>query len=166
MDLQEKINEIKDYFKEMQILTVDGKQIMYVIVSFPNGWVIESDLDKRYNITILKNEHDYVFCCDIADGTDSVFNAINHSINKMKDVIERANLLAEKTRELKGLFSDESIPVEQLKTLRFVYGLDDTLLNLPITDVYKQGEGLYTSAATDTVIETSNKKKEEKKVNE
>ena len=39
----------------------------------------------------------------------------------MKEAIERAQLLSEKTKTLKELFEDESISILQLRNLKFVY---------------------------------------------
>ena len=39
----------------------------------------------------------------------------------MKEAIERAQLLSEKTKALKELFEDESVSILQLRKLKFVY---------------------------------------------
>jgi hypothetical protein len=39
----------------------------------------------------------------------------------MKEAIERAQLLSKKTTELKALFENEEISIEQLRTLTFNY---------------------------------------------
>ena len=41
MGIKDRIKKLGNYFKEMQIVTLDGKQVIYVIVNFPYGWVID-----------------------------------------------------------------------------------------------------------------------------
>ena len=48
MDIKDRIKNISKYFKQMQITTVDdGSQVIYVVVSFPHGWIIDEDLEKK-----------------------------------------------------------------------------------------------------------------------
>jgi len=127
MSINERISEIKEYFKEMQVRTVADKQIIYVIVNFPNGWVIDSSVEEKFNVTVLplKNSNEYAFCCDIDDGENIVFDAISFCISKMKNAIERAKLLAEKTKELKEMFSDDNISIDTLRQLSFTFSCTD-----------------------------------------
>lgn len=124
MGIKERINKIATYFKEMQIVTLnDGKQVIYVIVAFPNGWVIDEDIEKKFDVTVQRGEYagEYFFCGEIDNGEGIVFDAIEYNIEKMKEAIERAQLLSEKTLELRRLFEDESISIEKLRTLKIVY---------------------------------------------
>ena len=57
MAVKDRINKINPYFKEMQIITIDNKQVIYVVVEFPNGWVIADDLEEKYNITISEGKY-------------------------------------------------------------------------------------------------------------
>lgn len=127
MSINERISEIKEYFKEMQVRTVADKQVIYVIVNFPNGWVIDSTVEEQFNVTVLplKNSNEYAFCCDIDDGENIVFDAISFCISKMKNAIERAKLLAEKTKELKEMFSDDNVSIDKLRQLSFTFSCTD-----------------------------------------
>lgn len=122
MDLKNRIDKISEFFDNMEITTVEGKQIIFVGVSFPKGWMIDESINEKYNVSaILGNDGIYYFACNIEDGTDNVFDAIDYTISKMKDAIERAKLLTEKTIELKSLFEDEKNSVESLKGLKFIF---------------------------------------------
>jgi hypothetical protein len=124
MGIKERINKIATYFKEMQIVTLnDGKQVIYVIVAFPNGWVIDEDIENKFDVTVQRGEYvgEYFFCGEIDNGEGVVFDAIEYNIEKMKEAIERAQLLSEKTLELRRMFEDESISIERLRTLKISY---------------------------------------------
>lgn len=122
MDIKERINKLGTYFHKMEIVTIEDKQIIYVAIVFPNGWIIDSDLEEKYNITVERDSYGtYYFATEIENGVDTVFDAIDYNITKMKDAIERSKLLSEKTLELKRLFENEEIPVESLRNLTFKY---------------------------------------------
>lgn len=134
MDIKDRIKKISQYFKGMQVTSIEnGAQVIYVIVSFPHGWVIDEDLEKKFDISIMKNGNEYYFCTDIDSGEQKLFDAIDYNIDKMKEAIERAQLLSKKTTELKRLFEDENITIEELRTLEFKY--DKNFMNTltPIT---------------------------------
>ena len=133
MTIKDRIKKLGPYFKEMQIVTIDNKQVIYVIVAFPNNWVIADDLEEKYNITISEGEYrgEYYFCSDIDNGENVVFDAIDTNIERMKEAIERSQLLSEKIKELRSLFEDENIPLKDLKTLKIE--LEETTEILPIT---------------------------------
>lgn len=126
MSIKERISKIEKYFKEMQIVTVDGKQVIYVIVSFPYGWVIDEDIEAKFNVTVSTGEYsgEFYFCSEIDNDEEIVFDAIEYNIEKMKEAIERAQLLSEKTKELKRIFEDESISISQLRTLKIMFDED------------------------------------------
>jgi hypothetical protein len=124
MSIKERIENIKEYFDEMQIITVDGVQVIYVLVTFPNGWIIDPTLEAEYNITIGEGRinGEYFFSTEMANGEEVLFNAINKNIKKMKAAIERAELLKAKTAELKDIFTNEDNSLEYLRTLNFTFG--------------------------------------------
>lgn len=122
MELKDRIAKIGEFFDNMEITTVDEKQVIYVGVSFPKGWMIDESINEKYNVSVIPgNDGLFYFACDINDGTDNVFDAIDYNISKMRDAIERAKLLTEKTMELKALFEDENNSVESLKSLKFIF---------------------------------------------
>ena len=123
MGIKERISKIGAYFKEMQIVTIDGgKQVIYVVVSFPHGWVIDDDIEEKFDVTVSSGDilGEYYFCVEMEVGEEKVFDAIEYNIEKMKEAIERAQLLSEKTKELRLMFEDESITLTQLRNLKIV----------------------------------------------
>jgi hypothetical protein len=122
MGIKERISKIGTYFKEMQIVTIDGKQVIYVIVSFPHGWVIDDEIEEKFDVTVSSGDilGEYYFCVEMEVGEEKVFDAIEYNIEKMKEAIERAQLLSEKTKELRLMFEDESITLTQLRNLKIV----------------------------------------------
>lgn len=123
MNIKQRIEKISQYFKEMQITTVDGKQVIYVVVSFPRNWIIDENIEKKFGIAVSRGVDisEYYFCTDIDSGEDVLFDAIDYNIEKMQEAIERAQLLSNKTKELKSLFENENISIESLRTLTFQY---------------------------------------------
>ena len=123
MGITNRIKKIETYFKEMQIVTIDGKQVIYVIVNFPYGWVIDEEIEEKFNVTISTGEYngEFYFCTEIENGEETVFDAIEYNIEKMKEAIERAQLLSEKTKELKRIFENEEITLHQLRNLKISY---------------------------------------------
>lgn len=122
MGIKERISKIGTYFKEMQIVTIDGKQVIYVVVSFPHGWVIDDEIEEKFDVTVSSGDilGEYYFCVEMEVGEEKVFDAIEYNIEKMKEAIERAQLLSEKTKELRLMFEDESITLTQLRNLKIV----------------------------------------------
>lgn len=135
MSIKDRIKKIETYFKEMQIVTIDGKQVIYVIVTFPNGWIIEEDINEKYNITVSSGQYsgEYYFCGEIDNGEEAVFDAIDYNISKMKAAIERAKLLNEKIIELKSIFSDENISLESLRNMKIIYNKHTPIYDDPTT---------------------------------
>ena len=66
MGITERIKKLGNYFKEMQIVTIDGKQVIYVIVKFPYGWVIDEEIEEKYNATVSAGEYndEFYFCTE------------------------------------------------------------------------------------------------------
>jgi hypothetical protein len=122
MGIKERISKIGTYFKEMQIVTIDGKQVIYVVVSFPHGWVIDDEIEEKFDVTVSSGDilGEYYFCVEMEVGEEKVFDAIEYNIEKMKEAIERAQLLSEKTKELRLMFEDENITLAQLRNLKIV----------------------------------------------
>lgn len=129
MGIKQRIEKISQYFKEMQITNVDGNQVIYVVVSFPRNWIIDENIESKFGITVLHGNEpsEYYFSTDIDSGEEVLFDAIDYNIEKMQEAIERAQLLSNKTRELKSLFENENISIESLRTLTFQY--DSTPIN-------------------------------------
>lgn len=133
MTIKERIKNIKDYFKEMQIVTVDGEQIIYVIVNFPYGWVVDEMIETKYDVTVTNGEYpgEFYFATNIDNGEERVFDAIEYNIEKMKDAIERAQLLKTKIAELKDIFQNEDIKLNELRTLKFTWDNFEDVILIP-----------------------------------
>lgn len=133
MTIKERIKKIQNYFKEMQIVTVDGEQIIYISVLFPNGWVIDDKIEEKFNVTVNEGTHpnEFYFATEIDNGEDKIFDAIEYTIEKMQDAIERAQLLRNKITELREIFQNDNISIGKLRTLKFTWDedilLEDTI---------------------------------------
>lgn len=135
MDIKDRIKKLGAYFQGMQIVTTDdGSQVIYVIVRFPYNWVIDDEIEKKFGVTVAQGNSvdEYYFCTDIDTGEQVIFDAIEYNIDKMKEAIERAQLLSRKTSELKLLFENESVTIEELRTLKFTYDKKEKDI-IPIT---------------------------------
>lgn len=130
MSIKQRIENIKEYFKEMQIVTIDGEQVIYVIVNFPYGWVIDELLETKFQVTVQEGEYpnEFYFATNIDNGENKVFDAIEYNIEKMKDAIERAQLLKMKIAELKDIFQNENITLSELRTLKFTWDKTEHIL--------------------------------------
>lgn len=157
MNIKERIKKISEYFKEMQIVTVDGEQIIYVVVAFPKGWTISDQLEEKYNITIERghNQNEYYFSADIDTGEEEIFNAIDDNISIMQEIIERAQLLRDKTFELKEIFQNDNISIDKLRTLKFTWDedilLEDTIEGHIFVSDKNDIIGIATSNRQDTI---------------
>lgn len=134
MSIKERIKKIHNYFKEMQIVTVDGEQIIYISVLFPHGWVIDEKIEEKFNVTANEGTHpnEFYFATEIDNGENKIFDAIEYTIEKMQDAIERAQLLKNKILELREIFQDENVNINKLRTLKFTWD-EDALLENTIT---------------------------------
>lgn len=160
MTIKKRIQNIKEYFKEMQIVTIDGEQVIYVCVHFPQGWVIDENIEEKYDVSVeggnLPNE--YYFATDIDNGEDKIFDAIEYNIEKMKDAIERAQLLKDKITELRTIFQDDNNSLNKLRSLKFTWDEDILLEDAIKAEVIVPNDNLIISASNDQY--TTNKEVE------
>jgi hypothetical protein len=158
MSIKQRIENIKEYFKEMQIVTIDGEQVIYVIVNFPYGWVIDELLETKFQVTVQEGEYpnEFYFATSIDNGEEKVFDAIEYNIEKMKDAIERAQLLKTKIAELKDIFQNEDISLHELRTLTFKWNRINVISEEDFNDeiLVPHGE-LKTEKDLDTTLENS-----------
>lgn len=122
-DMQYRIEKISDYFREMQVTQVDGTNVIYVVVSFPPKWIIDDEVEEKYEVSVRDGREpgEYYFCAEISVGFDKVFDAIDHCIGINKDAMERAKIFQEKINELKEIFGNDTYTIAQLKSLDFVF---------------------------------------------
>lgn len=118
MDTTERIKKLGGMFKTMR---VEG-DVIYVVVSFPNNWFIVDDLQEKYGVSVETTESgEYWFFGEMDGGFENIFDAIDYNVAQMTEMIERAQLLNEKVKELKELFVNKENKLSMLKTLRFEF---------------------------------------------
>jgi hypothetical protein len=122
-DVQYRIDKIKQYFKEMQVTNVDGTNVIYVVVSFPQRWIIDHEITEKYDVNVMdgKEQGEYYFCAEMKVVFDKVFDAIDHCVSVNKDAMERAQIFQEKIAELKEIFGDGTKTIEELRILEFTF---------------------------------------------
>lgn len=141
MSLQDYINGINGYFKEMNII----ENIVYVSVAFPKKWLIDKTIEDNFNVKITANtkldntnEIGYYYFAQFDNNIiDNIFNAIKYTINFNLQAEEKIKLLLSKIDELKEIFNNEDI--NTLKTLQFKYKkkkikTTKEIDNSPVTD--------------------------------
>lgn len=128
MDVKDRIEKVKPYFRSMQVETVDNQSIIYVIVAFPPKWIIDEEIPNKFGVSIGQGSApgEFYFCVEMEKGFDIVFDAIESNITKMLTAQERAQLLRQKVTELQELFMDENVSIETLRTLEFKYKVSKT----------------------------------------
>lgn len=149
MTIKERIKKIHNYFKEMQIVTVDGEQIIYISVLFPNGWVIDDKIEEKFNVTVNEGTqpNEFYFATEIDNGEDKIFDAIEYTIEKMQDAIERAQLLRNKITELREIFQNDNISIGKLRTLKFTWDEDILLEDTIKAEIIVPNDNLIISAS-------------------
>ena len=121
MDIQNRINKIKDYFVEMNV----AENVIYVTIAFPNEkWIINDNITSMFpGVKIVKknipNKNQWFIFAEYTIGFDTVFDAAEFVVNENKNAQAKLNLLIKKMDELKSLFQTEDI--DTLKTLQFKY---------------------------------------------
>lgn len=149
MTIKERIKKIHNYFKEMQIVTLDGEQIIYISVLFPNGWVIDDKIEEKFNVTVNEGTqpNEFYFATEIDNGEDKIFDAIEYTIEKMQDAIERAQLLRNKITELREIFQNDNISIGKLRTLKFTWDEDILLEDTIKAEIIVPNDNLIISAS-------------------
>lgn len=128
MEISDRIKKLGKYFSTMQVIQgEEGKQLIYVVVNFPENWPINEEGAKKRNVTAVLGDYpgQCVFCADIDTGSEAIFDTIDENIEKMKEAMERAKLLKEKQMLLNRMFEDEANSIEKLRTIRFKFDEDD-----------------------------------------
>lgn len=119
MNIQERINNLGDYFKGMQVSSENG--IIYVTVQFHKGWACSEVTEHNFNVKAVQDETPglFYFFTDMGVGFDKVFDAIEYNIRFNEEAQAKVNLLRNKIEELRSIFENEDI--DTLKTLEFKY---------------------------------------------
>ena len=97
----------------------------------PEKWTLfdTNAICEEFGVQITVKENVTYFLCEIEDGFEPVFDAVDFIIAQNKALEEKTELLKEKVEVLRSLFEKE--PLEKLKTLHFVF--DDTMSSAPVT---------------------------------
>lgn len=98
-----------------------GEQIIYLEVSFPQGYGVSGLIESKFGVKTVKTtrgDNTYYFYAPLLEaGFDSVFDAAEFNIKANEEVKEKKDFLIEKTKELEKLVMEEDMSV--LKTLEF-----------------------------------------------
>jgi hypothetical protein len=99
----------------------DGSQIIYLEVSFPEGYGISGLIESKFGVKAVKTTkgpNTYYFYAPLLEvGFDSVFDAAEFNIRANEEAQEKKMFLAEKIKELEKIVMDEDMAT--LKTLEF-----------------------------------------------
>lgn len=166
MDVNERIKEVGKYFTVFNVH--DGAVCVGVV--FPEKWTLfdVETICNEFGIQIQVKDKTTFFLCDIADGFDPVFDAVDFIIKQNRSLEQKTELLREKVGELQKLFEKE--PLERLQTLHFVF--DDTIkqvkdVTLPI-DIKKElknsAKKTVQKQQTNETSQTNNSVSEEKPI--
>lgn len=134
-DINQRIKDLSDFFMGMQVETIEGNTYIYVIVKLPPKWKLDTNTTlNKYQVQIVPDDAvpgKYFFIAEMEVGFDTVFDAIDFNIEKMKILAERSQLLKEKIYELQEIFQNDEISIESLRTLEFKYKQPRKKLPLP-----------------------------------
>lgn len=119
MNIKERIKRLGTYFNSMNIAAENN--IIYVLVSFPQGWGCSEVTEHNFNVKTVRDENPgyFYFFADMEIGFDKVFDAIEYNIKFNEDAQAKVALLRNKIEELKNIFEQEDI--QTLETLEFKF---------------------------------------------
>ena len=131
LKINERIAKLGKAFQKMEIISseTDGQQI-YVAVTLPHNWVIDDKVDDKFNVQHAVHEGVSYFWCALEDGVETVFEAIDYTIEQNRTAQEKANLFEEKVKELREIFTSDDYTIEQLRGLKITVG--DKAFTLPL----------------------------------
>ena len=114
MDVNDRIKNVGEYFAVFNVH--DGA--VCVGVRFPDKWTLfdAETICNEFRVQIKVKDGTTFFLCDINDGFDPVFDAVDFIIEQNKALEEKTSLLREKVEELRTLFEQESL--DRLRTLQ------------------------------------------------
>lgn len=120
MDVNSRIKNIGEYFG---VFNVNAGAVCVGVV-FPDKWTLfdVETICNEFNVQIQVKDGTTFFLCDINDGFDPVFDAVDFIIEQNRALEQKTSLLKTKVEELRSLFETE--PLEKLQTLRFVFDED------------------------------------------
>ena len=116
-DIKERIANVGQFFKGMQVTKVDDTDVIYVIVSFPPRWLIDDAVTEKFDVNVMDGNEpgEHLFCAEMSTGFDKVFDAVDHCVRENREAMERAQLFQEKI----NLFYSQSLRNLLLNLRRF-----------------------------------------------
>lgn len=96
----------------------DGVEYYVVTINFNPKWNVVKPSDETVNCVSQTESGAYVYFTEVNNGIDTVFDAIDDTINYNEDVEKKITLLRQKISELQELFANETY--ENLQRLTFV----------------------------------------------
>lgn len=115
--IQERINNISDYFRGMEI-----QNGFYIVrVQYGHRWGAYSRQDEKIKATRSEEVADeWFYYAETEDVEfDDIFDLIDETIKMNQSALAKVELLKAKIEELKVLFEDT--PLEDLETLKFTF---------------------------------------------
>ena len=154
MTMQDRINNLQPYFKEMQVNAANG--IIYITIQFPKGWACSEVTEHNFNVkTVHDNETGlFYFFAEMSCGFDKIFDAIEYNIKFNEEAQAKVNLLRGKIEELRTIFETEDIEV--LKTLEFKYKKKKVKEVKPKKEKQKQENELENQITDESTLECVN----------
>lgn len=127
--LQERLSKIREYFVGMEMYN----GLWVVRVKYRPKWGAYPPENGRIKVVSDENESDlWWYCANDEDvEIDSIIDLIEETIETNMEAIKKVELFKLKASELKQIFSDESISLKKLQTLKFVF--DDNAANVQKT---------------------------------
>ena len=128
MELEKRIEKIKDYFVEMKIIIMkdDNDQdthVIYVTVKLPEKWIIDETTEEKYGVSYIPGdkswENQFSFFAELKTGIDKVFDAIDYNVQSNIIAEKKVSILHDKMEALKKMFQNEKYDVTDLESLDF-----------------------------------------------
>lgn len=113
--LQDKIEEIKDYFSNVEI-----RDSLYIVkIYYPDKWKGYNSPDGLINVT-RGDDNSWFYYANVSDvELYDIFDLVKDTIVTNGENEKRAELMKAKMLELRDLFADISIPLASLQGLKF-----------------------------------------------
>ena len=117
--LQERLSKIKDFFVGMEMYN----GLWVVRVKYRPKWGAYPPEDGSIKVVSDEGEPDLWWYCanDESVEIDSILSLIEETIETNMEAIKKVELFKLKAGELKQIFSDETIGLKKLQSLRFVF---------------------------------------------
>lgn len=126
MNTSERIKKLGNFFHKMEISTEENETVIYVAVSFPNGWMVDNKTETKFKVQSATQQGITFFWTNITNGEGCVFDAIEYNIKQNREAQEKIKLYNQKVEELRDIFEDEDNTIEDLRALTIVIPKKET----------------------------------------